>query len=495
MLPSQTVENYLKAIFQAQTALPGPDALVPMGQLATALGVVPGTATTMVKALAESGLVRYEPYTGVRLTAAGEKLAALVLRRHRLIELFLVKVMGMSWAEVHDEAEHLEHAVSDRLIDRIDEMLGRPAVDPHGDPIPDSHGTVSVPEYQTLLTCPLRARVTVKRVSDQDRDFLRFVERHDLKPGQTVSVEERDTAADSVRLRGAADREITIGARAASKVLVEVVQMLLLILLGASAALAQSPSPAAPPARGPEPFAILDNSFLVEEAFNQEAGIFQNIFGFVRSGGAWEFAFTQEWPAPSQDHQLSFTLPVLGDGARSGMGDVMLNYRYQAVMEDPGIPAFSPRLSLILPTDDRGDGSAGFQMNLPFSKQRGDMYFHWNAGLTWLPRANALPGQTCGGEADCRVSLLSPHLAASGIYRLRPMFNLMVESVVEFEQFAAETGKARDTLFTLSPGARGGWNLADHQLIVGFAVPVTWGAGDSDAGALFYVSYELPFRK
>ena len=154
MLPSHTVENYLKAIFLAQVNLLPSEPLVPMGQLASALGVVPGTATTMVKALAESGLVRYEPYAGVRLTAAGEKLAARVLRRHRLIELFLVQVMGMSWTEVHDEAEHLEHAVSDRLIERIDEMLGRPAADPHGDPIPGPEGTISRPEYDTLLTCP-----------------------------------------------------------------------------------------------------------------------------------------------------------------------------------------------------------------------------------------------------------------------------------------------------------------------------------------------------
>ena len=124
MLPSQTVENYLKTIYLAQVA--DSDALVPMGQLASALGVVPGTATTMVKTLAESGLVRYEPYMGVRLTKAGEKLASLVLRRHRLIELFLVRVLDMSWAEVHDEAERLEHAVSERLIERIDAMLGRP---------------------------------------------------------------------------------------------------------------------------------------------------------------------------------------------------------------------------------------------------------------------------------------------------------------------------------------------------------------------------------
>jgi DtxR family transcriptional regulator, Mn-dependent transcriptional regulator len=135
-MASQTVENYLKAIYQAQMAQPDPRALVPMGYLSSRLGVVPGTATTMVKALAESGLVRYEPYSGVSLTPAGEKLAARVLRRHRLVEQFLVQIMGMSWTEVHEEAEQLEHAVSDRLIERIDEMLGRPEVDPHGDPIP-----------------------------------------------------------------------------------------------------------------------------------------------------------------------------------------------------------------------------------------------------------------------------------------------------------------------------------------------------------------------
>src|ERR687895_455212 len=114
MLASQTVENYLKAIYVAQAAHEEPDGLVSMGQIATSLGVVPGTATTMVKTLAESGLVRYEPYMGVRLTPAGERLAAMVLRRHRLIELFLVKVLGMNWSEVHEEAERLEHAVSER---------------------------------------------------------------------------------------------------------------------------------------------------------------------------------------------------------------------------------------------------------------------------------------------------------------------------------------------------------------------------------------------
>src|SRR3954462_12241148 len=213
--PSSTVENYLKAILQAQLHLERRAGLVPMGQLAAALGVVPGTATTMVKTLAESGLVKYEPYGGVRLTTAGEKLAARVVRRHRLIALFLVKVMDMNWTDVHDEAEQLEHAVSDRLIARIDEMLGQPGVDPHGDPIPDADGVVDRRALDTLLTCPLHARVAVSRVTDQDAEFLRFVERRHLKPGEIVEVEERDAAADSVRIRAAGERHVTIGTRAA----------------------------------------------------------------------------------------------------------------------------------------------------------------------------------------------------------------------------------------------------------------------------------------
>jgi DtxR family Mn-dependent transcriptional regulator len=221
MLPSSTVENYLKAIYQGQTALPKEQRLVPMGQVATALGVTPGTATTMVKALAESGLAEYEPYSGVRLTGAGEKLAGLVLRRHRLVELFLVQVMGMSWAEVHDEAEQLEHVVSERLIERIDEMLGRPTHDPHGDPIPNPDGAITPRHLDSLLTCPLATPLKVTRIADQDPAFLRFIESNDLKPGQHLQVETRDTAADSVLLRARDHRSITIGARAASKLLVE----------------------------------------------------------------------------------------------------------------------------------------------------------------------------------------------------------------------------------------------------------------------------------
>ena len=219
MVPSQTVEDYLKTIYLAHAALP-PDALVPMGHVAAALDVVPGTATTMVKALAESGLVHYEPYVGVRLTPAGQKLAGRVLRRHRLIELFLVKILGMNWAEVHDDADRLEHAVSDPLIDRIDALLGHPEVDPHGDPIPTASGTMPRLAHLNLLSAPLDTSLVVTRVLDQAAAFLQFAEQHDLMPGSTIAIEARDATSDAVRVRGGSGARLTIGARAAEKVLV-----------------------------------------------------------------------------------------------------------------------------------------------------------------------------------------------------------------------------------------------------------------------------------
>jgi DtxR family transcriptional regulator, Mn-dependent transcriptional regulator len=500
VLPSYTVENYLKAILKAQSAEAVPDALVPMGQLASALGVAPGTATTMVKTLAESGLVRYEPYAGVRLTKSGEKLAALVLRRHRLIELFLVRVLGMSWTEVHDEAEHLEHAVSERLIDRIDEMLGRPAVDPHGDPIPDPDGTVARTRYDTLLTCPLHTAMTVQRVSDQDPEFLRFVERHELKPGQVIEVEARDDAADSVRLRGGNRRTFTIGARAASKVLVQAAHVMALLLMLAlpgfgQTATAPSSTPAVPPPESESPFRIVDNSFFVEEAFNQEVGVVQNIFGTTRLGGAWAASFTQEWPIASQKHQFSYTI-AFADG-HFRVGDALLNYRYQALSEGPGRPAFSPRASLVIPSGNveagRGNGSYGLQVNLPFSKRHGSIYWHWNAGLTWLPSAES-PIAAATRSSD-RTSLMSPSLAGSAVYAVRPMFQLMLENVLIFQRSFEGIGTSRNTLYTLSPGFRGGWNVGDAQIVTGAAVPIAWAGGNADAGVFLYFSYELPFQK
>jgi hypothetical protein len=217
----------------------------------------------------------------------------------------------------------------------------------------------------------------------------------------------------------------------------------------------------------------------------------------MRINGTWAATFTQEWPLASKTHQLSYTLAFLDDGHHRGAGDALLNYRYQAMTEGSGRPAFSPRLSLILPSgnSDRGfgDGSAGLQVNLPFSKQRGDWYWHWNGGITWLPRAEARFLRDDLAVIR-RGSLASPFVAGSGIYRLRPMFHLMLESVLSFDDSITETGTARDTAFTLSPGFRGGWNVGDKQVVVGVALPTTW-SDTTSTGAFFYFSYELPFRK
>ena len=218
-MATSAVEDYLKAILLEEQRAPG--ALVPMGQVGAALQVVPGTVTAMVKALSDSGLVDYEPYSGVRLTAAGRQLATHVLRRHRLIELFLVRVLEMDWTSVHAEAERLEHAVSDELIERIDRMLGFPAVDPHGDPIPTAGGVTPHSDQPTLLDGPLAVRLRVARVLDQSAEFLRFIERQGLLPGTALEIAGRDSEADTVAIRRSGGERLNLGSRAASKVLVE----------------------------------------------------------------------------------------------------------------------------------------------------------------------------------------------------------------------------------------------------------------------------------
>lgn len=218
IMPTSTVEDYLKCILLEEQK--DPEQLVSMGQIAMALKVAPGTVTSMVKALANSNLVTYEPYTGVKLTDAGQELAVHVLRRHRLAELFLVKVIGLDWSEVHDEAELLEHAVSDRIIERMDEMLGFPDVDPHGDPIPSAGGEVAEPELKNLLLCPVEKSFQVARVLDQDPEFLQLVEREGLKPGSRLEVLARSEPADTIVVRRSDGKELSLGFRAASKILV-----------------------------------------------------------------------------------------------------------------------------------------------------------------------------------------------------------------------------------------------------------------------------------
>src|SRR5215213_6597451 len=192
-MPSSTVENYVKQLYLEQQNTP--EELVSMGALAAAMGVVPGTVTTMVKALADSGLVEYEPRGGVRLTHGGEQLALRVLRRHRLVELFLVRVLGLDWSEVHDEAEELEHAISDKVLERIDALLERPSVDPHGDPIPTAKGKLNDHRHRSLADCELNRPVRVTRVLDQNAPFLQFADRSGLTPGVGATVTDRDAQA------------------------------------------------------------------------------------------------------------------------------------------------------------------------------------------------------------------------------------------------------------------------------------------------------------
>ena len=214
---SSTVEDYLKALYSERRRLDS--RLLPLGKLADSVGVTPGTATAMIKRLAADGLVEYEPRAGARLSERGSEIALHVLRRHRLIELFLVRVMGFDWDEVHEEAEILEHSVSDRMLDRIDEMLGHPTVDPHGDPIPDAAGNVLEIELTNLIECEL-GHVRIARVSDQNPGFLRFLEEHGLTPGTEVEIVERSVPADLITLRSERG-EVQIGTAAAARVFVE----------------------------------------------------------------------------------------------------------------------------------------------------------------------------------------------------------------------------------------------------------------------------------
>lgn len=217
-MATRAVEDYLKCILLEEQK--GAASRVATGTLASTLGLSPGTVTAMLRTLAQNELVDYEAYSGVLLTESGRRLATEVVRRHRLLELFLVRVLGFDWSEVHDEAERLEHAVSERLVERIDEMLGRPAADPHGDPIPTADGAINVASSQALENCPVEIWYRVARISDQGPPFLRWVEELGLAPGARVRVRSRDEAADTLDLELSDHRNRSIGLRAAAKIFV-----------------------------------------------------------------------------------------------------------------------------------------------------------------------------------------------------------------------------------------------------------------------------------
>ena len=184
-MPSPSVENYLKSIYHLEGQ---GDHRVKTKELADQLGVSHSSVTAMLKNLSEEGLVDYEPYRGARLTEVGVSSALKVIRNHRLIEIFLVKTLDYEWDEVHDEAERLEHAISEKLASRIDAFLGEPRVDPHGDPIPTAEGDIDHPDGRPLDEIESGTKIRIERVLDQDPEVLRYLESIGLTPQSVVKV-------------------------------------------------------------------------------------------------------------------------------------------------------------------------------------------------------------------------------------------------------------------------------------------------------------------
>ncbi|UYO97360.1 metal-dependent transcriptional regulator [Microbacterium sp. M28] len=196
-MASPAADDYLKTVY-AHTEWQ--DAPITPSQLAAKLGIAPSSVTEMVKKLAAAGLVSHVPYGAVRLTDAGLARALAMVRRHRLIETWLVQEFGYSWDEVHDEAEVLEHTISDRLLEGIDERLGRPRFDPHGDAIPDAAGAVDRVPFVLLADAPAGHVGRVLRVDDRDPELLRTLETAGLGVGAEVRVRESGVAVGAVEL-------------------------------------------------------------------------------------------------------------------------------------------------------------------------------------------------------------------------------------------------------------------------------------------------------
>ncbi|MEO8089295.1 MAG: transporter [Gemmatimonadales bacterium] len=240
---------------------------------------------------------------------------------------------------------------------------------------------------------------------------------------------------------------------------------------------------------------IQDNSFLIEEAYNQEHGVVQHIGTFQRAdGGDWAFGFTQEWPLGGIRHQLSYTIPVENiEGFGTGLADVALNYRYQLAGNPTARVVAAPRLSLLLPTGNedkgRGAGSVGFQGNFPLSLVLSDQIVtHWNAGAT----INHAARNPIGDQATTSGF----NLGASVIWLLRPRLNLLVESVWLSEESVVSEGRtARDETAFLSPGVRAAFDVAgDLQIVPGIAYTMSLTPGEADA-LFLYLSFEHPFTR
>jgi DtxR family Mn-dependent transcriptional regulator len=217
-MATSTVEDYVKAVYLLQEEASTGEATV--ARIAGMLGVTRGSVTSMVRKLREANLADAERYGGVRLTPRGRTLALEMIRRHRLIEVFLVETLGLDWSEVHDEAERLEHALSARVIDRLDHFLGRPTFDPHGDPIPDANGEFERSEHLPLSELEEGASAEIARVTDQDAEFLEFAAANGLRPGVRLGVERVVPAAESITVKPSGRRAVSLALRAAERIYV-----------------------------------------------------------------------------------------------------------------------------------------------------------------------------------------------------------------------------------------------------------------------------------
>lgn len=192
-----SVEDYLKVIFELESAA----GVAGTNEIAAELGFAPASVSGMVRRLAAQGLITHERYRGVRLTKAGRKAALRTIRRHRVIEAYLTRALGYPWDRVHDEAERLEHAASDELIDRMAAAIGEPTTDPHGAPIPTREGTLDDPPLRALAETGVGERVTIQRVGDRDPGQLRYLAELGITPGRHVEVVSRAPFDGPIELR------------------------------------------------------------------------------------------------------------------------------------------------------------------------------------------------------------------------------------------------------------------------------------------------------
>lgn len=214
--PSTSIEDYLKVIYDLQERGSG---RVTISRIAERMAVSSSSVSGMLRKLSETGLVEHARYADVHLTEAGEKAALSVLRRHRLIEAYLVEALGYAWDEVHDEAEVLEHVVSDRFVDRVADYLGNPTADPHGDPIPTRDGQIVARHTHQLSEAPAGTVGYIVRVNDSDPELLRYLTDQDLALGMRLEVVEREPFGGPliVRVRrGTEEREQALGDVAAA---------------------------------------------------------------------------------------------------------------------------------------------------------------------------------------------------------------------------------------------------------------------------------------